>query len=718
MKRIFTLSMFLIGLFLNSNAQHRCGSMDALEQEKLDNPKGYQHYLEAKEMAENWLANPNNQNRMGADTIVIPVVFHVIYKTADQNISNQRIAEQIDILNKDFARLNADASNTPSRFQSIASGIKIKFCLANRDPNGNPTTGIERKLTTLTSFSPNDSKMKLTSDGGLDGWNRNKYLNLWTCNITGGILGFATFPGGTASLDGVVLLYSTVGNGTLSPYNKGRTATHEVGHWMGLYHIWSSIADDQCTNQNSQCTDSDNIGDTPNQCGATYGCPSGIQTDFCNNTANGIMYMNYMDYVNDNCMNMFTVGQIAKVQSILNTSRSAILTSDGCSGSNVVIIDAQPLQILAPTGASCLTTFTPSVKFRNNGNGNITALQFTFGTVGSSDSLTFIYNGTLAPGATINLTSSNVFTRPAGSYTFFARVRNVNGANDNNLANNYLTGPFTVGNASTAAIPFFDGFESNNFPVNYTLIPSNADSTWKVTNTAKKTGTYSLFINYFDYQVKGAKDEFILPSFNLSSINNPILVFDRAYAQYTFPGSGTISDTLEVWVENGCGTGFQRVYRKFGNTLDTDTATRSFFKPTFARQWESDTINLSAYAGSLVNIKFRGINRYANNLYLENINVKANPTTGIKQNTLNENRFTVFPNPNTGKFNVQYIGEEATQIELKLYDLAGKSINEYKFDANIGLNNIPIELGNKYTGQLLIQINDGKSVGVRKIFVQ
>lgn len=139
---------------------------------------------------------------------------------------NQRIAEQIDILNKDFARLNADASNTPSRFQSIASGIKIKFCLANRDPNGNPTTGIERKLTTLTSFSPNDSKMKLTSDGGLDGWNRNKYLNLWTCNITGGILGFATFPGGTASLDGVVLLYSTVGNGTLSPYNKGRTATH------------------------------------------------------------------------------------------------------------------------------------------------------------------------------------------------------------------------------------------------------------------------------------------------------------------------------------------------------------------------------------------------------------------------------------------------------------------------------------------------------------
>ncbi|MBK7139956.1 MAG: T9SS type A sorting domain-containing protein [Bacteroidetes bacterium] len=204
----------------------------------------------------------------------------------------------------------------------------------------------------------------------------------------------------------------------------------------------------------------------------------------------------------------------------------------------------------------------------------------------------------------------------------------------------------------------------------------------------------------------------------MSSINNPILVFDRAYAQYTFPGSGTFSDTLEVWVENGCGTGFQRVYRKFGNTLDTDPATRSLFKPTTAGQWKSDTINLSAYAGSLVNIKFRGINRYANNLYLENINVKANPTTGIKQNTLNENRFTVFPNPNTGKFNVQYIGEEATQIELKLYDLAGRSINEYKFDTNIGLNNIPIELGNKYTGQLLIQINDGKSVGVRKIFVQ
>lgn len=721
MKRIFTLFMFLIGFIYNSDAQNRCGTMDALEKQRIENPKSYQYYLEAMEMAENWMANPNNQNRLGADTIIIPVVFHVVYKTADQNISNLRITEQIDILNKDYARLNADASNTPARFQPIAGGIKIKFCLANRDPNGNSTTGIERKATTINSFSANDVKMKFTSQGGLDAWNKNKYLNIWTCNLSGGVLGFATFPGGDVGLDGVVLLSTVVGFGTAAPYNKGRTATHEVGHWMGLRHIWGDdgvTSSQECNNQDSECDGSDFINDTPNQCGATYGCLTGVQKDFCNNTADGIMYMNYMDYVNDNCMNMFTIGQITKIQGTLNTTRASLLTSDGCSGTTVVTIDAQPIQILAPTGSSCTTTFTPSVKFKNNGTGNITSLQFTFGTIGSSDSLTYIYNGSIAPGATIDLTSNTAFSRPAGTYTFFVRVKNVNGAKDNNLSNNYLTGIFSVGGVVTGVIPFFDGFESNNFPANYTLIPSKTDSTWKVTNAAKKSGIYSLFINYFDYSVKGAKDEFILPSFNLSSINNPILVFDRAYAQYTFSGSGPISDTLEVWVENGCGTGYQRVYRKFGNTLDTDTATQASFKPTTAGQWESDTINLSAYAGSLVNIKFRGINRFANNLYLENINVKANPIDRVKQNTLDENRFTVFPNPNSGKFNIQFIGEESNQIEIKLYDLAGRSINEYKFNANIGVNNIPIELGDKYTGQLLIQINDGKSVGVRKIFVQ
>ena len=722
MKKIFTIFLFSLGMILNNNAQNRCGSMELLEKEKVENPKAYQKYLEAMEMADNWLANPEHaQNRIAGDTIIIPVVFHVIYKTAAQNISDQKIYEQIDILNKDYARLNADAGNTPTRFQSLASGMKIKFCLANRDPNGNPTTGIERKLTTKSGFAQGDESMKYTSQSGLDAWSRNKYLNVWTCNLTGGILGFATFPGGVAGLDGVVLLNTVVGLGSLSPYTKGRTATHEVGHWMGLYHIWGddcASTGSVCSNKASECNGSDNIGDTPNQCGASYGCLSGIQKDYCNNTTNGIMYMNYMDYVDDGCMNMFTIGQIAKVEAILNSSRSAILTSDGCSGSNVVVIDAQPLQILAPIGTNCLTTFSPTVKFRNNGNGNITALQFTFGTIGSPDSLTFTYNGTIVPGATIDLTSSNVFTRSAGNYTFFVRVKNVNGTSDNNLSNNYLTSAFSVGGIASGIIPYFDGFETNNFPVNYTLIPSNADSTWKVTNAAKKTGSYSLFINYYDYTVRGAKDEFILSSFNLTAVNNPILVFDRAYAQYTSATSGTFSDTLEVWVENGCGTGFQRVYRKFGTSLETATATQASFKPTSAGQWKSDTINLSAYAGSLVNIKIRGINRFANNLYLENINVKSNPISKVTQNTLAENRFNVFPNPNNGQFIIQYMGEENTQIDVRLFDLAGRSINEFIYDANIGTNNIPIELGDKYNGQLFIQINDGKNIGVRKIFVQ
>lgn len=723
MRKFFTFFVILASLSFTTVAQNRCGAMDNLEQTRQENPKAYQNYLNALEIAKNWEANPLNQQRMGSDTIVIPVVVHVIYKTASQNISDQQINEQIEVLNKDFARLNSDASNTPARFQSVASGAKIKFCLANRDPSGNPTTGIERKQTTTTSFARGNTSMKFTAQNGLDAWPRTKYLNLWSCNLGDGILGFATFPGESASLDGVVILSSVFGKtGASAPYNLGRTASHEVGHWLGLYHIWGDDgngSDGSCSGTNtSQCNGTDGISDTPNQCGATYGCVSGVQKDICNNTVNGFMYMNYMDYVNDNCMNMFTVGQVTKINAILSTSRSAILTSDGCSGETVTTEDAQPIQILVPVGNSCNTIFAPSARFRNNGSTIITTLQFTFGTVGNADSLTYNYNGSIAPGSTIDITSSNLFTRPAGAYTFFVRVKNVNGTPDDNLSNNYLTGAFTIGNITSGVIPFFDGFEANNFPVNYTLNASNSDSTWEVTNSAKKTGSYSLYINYYDYSARGAKDEFILPSFNLSSVNNPILVFDRSYAQYTSASSGAFSDTLEILVENGCGNGFQSVYKKFGTALQTTAATQSSFVPTSSGQWKSDTVNLSSFAGTFVNIKIRGINRFANNLYLDNINVKSNPTTRINQNLLEENRFSVFPNPNNGNFYLQYIGQENAAIEIRIYDLTGKLLQQLNQDATIGVNTIPLDLGKKYTGHLLIQLNDGKNIGVRKVFVQ
>lgn len=250
----------------------------------------------------------------------IPVVVHVVYHTAAENISDEQINSQIDVLNEDFRRLNADAGLVPAAFAGVAADTRIEFQLAVRDPNCNATTGITRTSTSITAFYSNDA-VKSAATGGHDPWPRDKYLNIWVCNLVD-YLGYASFPGDSANVDGVVIRYTAFGRtGTVaSPYDRGRTATHEIGHWLNMLHIWG---DDGVA-----CWGSDNVDDTPNQGGCHFGCPTFPQIS-CSNGPNGDMFMNYMDYVDDACMIMFSAGQAARMDATLHTARTGILASDG-----------------------------------------------------------------------------------------------------------------------------------------------------------------------------------------------------------------------------------------------------------------------------------------------------------------------------------------------------------------------------------------------------
>jgi len=284
--------------------------------------------------------------------ITIPVVVHVIYKNSSQNISDAQIFSQIDILNEDFRMNNSDASSVPSAFAGAAADCEIEFCLAVRDPNGNVTTGITRTYTTTSSFSGYTS-MKYSSTGGQDAWNTSDYLNIWVCNLASGLLGFATFPGGNSSTDGVVCDYAYFGNtGTAtSPYDLGRTATHEVGHWLNLYHIWG---DSYCGN--------DYVSDTPKHEESNYGCPSYPHASSCSGTgSSGEMFMNYMDYTNDACMFMFSTGQKNRMRATLNGSRSSLLSSLGC-------------QVVYPPIILSSTTTNLSCSLANDGSINLSAI--------------------------------------------------------------------------------------------------------------------------------------------------------------------------------------------------------------------------------------------------------------------------------------------------------------------------------------------------------
>ncbi len=320
--RVFALMLMTASTLIAQN--HRiCGTMEYLAAQKSADPGLAARMADIENQTQRWISN--HQDQKTAAVITVPVVVHVVYNGSAQNISDARIIEQINVLNKDYSRTNADAGNTPSVWQSIAANTQVQFCLAQRDPSGNATSGIVRKSTTTSSFSTNNN-VKHNSTGGDDAWPAASYLNLWVCNLGGGLLGYSTFPGGSASVDGVVVLYSSVGGpnapGTANPYHLGRTATHEVGHWLNLFHIWGD--------DGTSCSGTDNVSDTPNQADENYGCPT-FPNVSCSNGPNGDMFMNYMDYTDDGCMNMFTVGQASRMQATLTGTRSSIQTSLGCT---------------------------------------------------------------------------------------------------------------------------------------------------------------------------------------------------------------------------------------------------------------------------------------------------------------------------------------------------------------------------------------------------
>ncbi len=246
----------------------------------------------------------------------IPVVVHVLWNKAVQNVSDAQILSQMEVLNRDFRRTNADVGTTPAPFAELATDSRIEFYLATTDPAGKPSTGIQRRQTTVAAFGSDDA-VKYSAQGGLDAWPAATYLNIWVCALGEGLLGYAQFPGGPAATDGVVIVHTGFGTvGTAAaPFNLGRTTTHEIGHWLNLNHIWGD--------DGNGCNGTDNVADTPNQGGANTGVPT-FPNLSCDNGPHGDMFMNYMDYVDDGAMVMFSAGQVARMQACLDGPRKTI----------------------------------------------------------------------------------------------------------------------------------------------------------------------------------------------------------------------------------------------------------------------------------------------------------------------------------------------------------------------------------------------------------
>lgn len=276
--------------------ERHCAADDVLKEQIKADPSIRQRMEAIEEFTQRVAANPE-QFRLVNGIIEIPVVFNVLYRTTAQNVSLAQLQSQIDVLNEDFAATNADY-NLTSTYNSVKAGdIGVRFVLDQ----------VKRRSTTKTSWSTNDAMKK--SAQGIAPTSPTTKLNIWVCNMGGGILGYAQFPGGNSATDGVVLDDNATGRtGTAAaPFNKGRTATHEVGHWMNLRHIWG---DATCGN--------DQVGDTPTHNTANYGCPAAGHKSTCSGTPVE-MTMNYMDYTDDACMYMFSLGQKSRMLAVFAT---------------------------------------------------------------------------------------------------------------------------------------------------------------------------------------------------------------------------------------------------------------------------------------------------------------------------------------------------------------------------------------------------------------
>jgi hypothetical protein len=262
-----------------------------------------------------------------AKNIIIPVVVHIVYNSSSQNISDAQVQSQIAVLNRDYGKQNPDTAQIPSYYRGLAADCGIRFVLANADTNGMTTTGIVRRQTNQPFFTVDDA-VKFTARGGDDGWDRDRYLNLWVTNLTPGVLGYSSSPGCAKPNDGVVISYTAFGTtGTVrAPFHLGRTATHEIGHWLNLIHIWGD----------ADCGD-DYVDDTPQQGAATHGNPSGMVFS-CGNTPYGNLYMDFMDFTDDAGMHLFTHGQRERIRSLFapGGSRYALLSSTGVAPGTLI----------------------------------------------------------------------------------------------------------------------------------------------------------------------------------------------------------------------------------------------------------------------------------------------------------------------------------------------------------------------------------------------
>ncbi len=677
--------------------QQQCATMDRLEANFKNDPSLRETFYKqlhtfnqltnkraAKQHSTNSLSKQN-----GGITQIIPVIFHIV--VSDQStVTNAQIMAQLDVLNKTFAGTNADASDLPAYFKPIFGNSNIQFCLAQRTPNDEITDGIDRIVTTKSSFSHTDDGVKYTASGGTEIWDGNKYFNIWVCSLADNLLGYATFPNdGKPNEQGVVIEYRSLPGGSLGNYNGGKTLTHETGHYFNLIHIWGD--------DNGACTGTDYIDDTPNQGNSSAGCYTGIKTDDCTPDGNGILYQDYMDYSYDKCLLLFTNLQEVRMESALSNYRSSLTFSNGCTPVVLKPLDAQLKAILAPVQRICTNTFSPIITLRNMGLQTLSSVIINAVTDNGTP-VKYNWSGSLASltSTTVTINALN-FTQGIHSLKIF--VSSPNMGTDQNNNNDTLTTTFQYYNALT---DIKEGFEGNSFPpIAWDIVNPDKGVTWTQNSETAFAGNGSALIDNFNNFNIGQQDYLRLPDFNIAGVDSAYFSFQVAASTFTpTTTAGNNWDTLEVVISKDCGATYTSLYKKWGATLTTTVKENTMIFTPIASEWRKDSIDITPYInqGKLM-LAFRNTTGNENNIYLDDINLR---TQTVNPN-LKATGFLVTPNPAKNNIIVQFYPNPVKLISVQLYNFIGQKLVEKSIGAGTGVPLYNFNINNFPTGTYIVR---------------
>jgi Pregnancy-associated plasma protein-A/Secretion system C-terminal sorting domain len=694
----------------NRSVTEQCGTMQRLQLKLQRNPQLRQKFEQEREQFNKavkegrYQPSAANRQQNGNRTFyTIPIVFHIVLPNPAV-VTDAQIQAQLDTLNRDYAGANGDSVKVPSYFRSLFGESGIQFCLAQQTPDGQPTTGIERIATATPAFGSTDGDaVKHAATGGADGWDANNYFNVWVCVFGGGLLGYATFPGdgdGNDKEQGVVIEYRSLPGGAYTGFNAGKTLSHETGHYFNLYHIWGD--------DNGACTGTDYVDDTPNQGNASSGCNTGIKTDNCTTGGNGIMYQNYMDYSNDDCLVMFTLQQVTRMESALFAYRSSLLDSRACVSPIQYNYDAQLKSVNQPAQRICSSSFTPVITIRNRGSQTLTSATVT-AAVDNNIAATYNWTGSLAPLATADVTLPAI-TTSTGTHTLIMYVSNPNNNADESTTNDTLKISFQY---YPPVSSIKEGFEGNLFPPEgWDIVNPDFGMTWKKVTGVAKTGNASVMMSNFEYPAVGQQDYLRLPGINIVNVDSAFFSFQVAAATFTpVATANNVWDTLEVLVSTDCGQRYSSVYKKYGSTLVTRIAyDTSYFIPA-ASEWRKDSINLGNYigAGQLL-IAFRNTNGYENNIYLDDVNLR---TVTINPN-LKSKGFLVTPNPTGGNVTVQFYPQPVDLRSIQIFTATGQKIAEINTNGQPS-NYYNFDISRYAAGMYMVRAVMGNETLIKKI---